>query len=140
MATILWTLPLPLSWLALEESNVHHPLLLFSFLLPPGKCIMASRRGWKDNGRCSFWVKSEEAKARDLSSCQAKGHKRSIFPIQKSYINKYKITYVILQKKPQISRWLLHYNLLHKVVLVEHYQQNKKFIKQLYIQERKNIL
>lgn len=61
-------------------------------------------------------------------------------PIHKSYINKYKITYIISQKNPQISRWLLHYNLSYKVVLIEDYQEKKKFIKQLHSQERRNAL
>lgn len=61
-------------------------------------------------------------------------------PIHKSYVNKHKITYIISQKNSQISRWLLHYNLLYKIVLTKGHQQKKKLTKQLNSQERKNAL
>lgn len=74
--------PSPVSFLTclIEESNVHYLLRNFSFLLPPGGRTRASsiRKGWKDDGRCSFCTKSEEAKLRDFSSCQGKGYWRSI--------------------------------------------------------------
>lgn len=80
------------------------------FFCPPWGCIRESnnRRGWEDDDRCSFWAKSEEVKLDISLHPKQKAIKNLSVLILRGYMNKYKITYAV---SPQISRWLLRYNL-----------------------------